>query len=381
MNPHLMPRTIAVMGRVLDQRDGLGLYCINLLRHMIALDSGNRYVILLRTPHHSRLFQEYGNAETRVLPARSKLWWDQITVPRAARRFDADLIFNPKFSIPFFTRRPCAFVLQDSDWYVNPQNYPWWDIIYIRLLLPLYCRKAKRLLVISQSTRADLVRHGVIQADKAEVTQAAVSPDFTPLRDELALRRFRSVYGLTERFILTATRAYHTGHTNSPPYPGGNNERLLRAYQRYRLLGGRLPLVVAGHRVEEYLRTKGFKDVDFAGVRFIGFVPNEQMHLAYQTAEFFVLVKLCESFGLPILEALACGCPAIVPNTCASPEVAGGAARLVDPYNVDDIARALLEVGSSTQSRLEMRERGLVRARTFSWTETARRTLAVLNEM
>jgi glycosyltransferase involved in cell wall biosynthesis len=381
MNPHPTPRTIAVMGRVLDQRDGLGLYCINLLRHMIALDSGNRYVIFLRTPLHGRLFQDYGNAETHVLPARSKLWWDQITVPRAARRFDADLIFNPKFSIPFFTRRPCAFVLQDSDWYVNPQNYPWWDIIYIRLLLPLYCRKAKRLLVISQSTRADLVRHGVIQADKAEVTHAAVSPGFTPLRDEVALRRFRSAYGLPERFILTATRAYHTGHTNSPPYPGGNNERLLRAYRRYRFLGGQLPLVVAGHRVEEYLRTKGFKDVDFAGVRFIGFVPNEQMHLAYQAAEFFVLVKLCESFGLPILEALASGCPAIVPNTCASPEVAGGAARLVDPYNEDDISRALLEVGSSAQSRLEMRERGLARARAFNWTETARRTLAVLNEM
>jgi glycosyltransferase involved in cell wall biosynthesis len=369
------------MGRVLDQRDGLGLYCINLLRHMIALDPGNRYVILLRTPLHGRLFQDYRNTETHVLPARSKLWWDQITVPRAARRCDADLIFNPKFSIPFFTRRPCAFVLQDSDWYVNPQNYPWWDIVYIRLLLPLYCRKAKRLLVISESTRADLVRHGVIQADKAEVTHAAVGPGFTPLRDELALRRFRSAYGLPERFILTATRAYHTGHTNSPPYPGGNNERLLRAYRRYRLLGGQLPLVVAGHRVEEYLQTRGFTDADFAGVRFIGFVPNEQMPLAYQAAEFFVLVKLCESFGLPILEALASGCPAIVPNTCASPEVAGGAARLVDPYNEDDIAQALLEVGSSAQSRWEMRERGLARAPAFNWTATARRTLAVLNEI
>lgn len=378
---HGASRTIGVMGRVLDQRDGLGLYCINLLRHMIALDPDNRYVIFLRTPRHAALFQDYANAQTRVLPAHGKLWWDQISVPRAARDLDVDLIFNPKFSVPFLTRRPCAFVLQDADWYVNPDNYPWWDIIYIRLLLPLYCRKAKRLLVISASTLADLARHGVIPANKAKVTHAAVSANFTPRRDEAALREFRSRYELPESFILTATRAYHTGHSHSPPYPGGNNERLLRGYQRYRQGNGRLPLVIAGHRIEEYLRAHGFTDADFAGVRFIGFIPNEQMHLAYQLAEFFVLAKLCESFGLPILEALATGCPAIVPKTCAAPEVAGGAARLIDPYDEEDIARALLEIGDSPQARREMRERGLSRAQAFSWTATARRTLDVLNEM
>jgi len=376
-----MPRTIGIMGRVLDQRDGLGFYCINLLRNMIALDRASRYVVFLATPKNADLFHDFTNVETHVLPSRSKLWWDQVVVPRAARRFNVDLIFNPKFSVPFFTRRPCAFVLQDSDWYVNPQNYPWWDNIYIRLMLPMYCRKAKRLLVISQSTRADLARYGVIEKKKAKVTYAAVSENFSPIRDETALSEFRSTYKLPATFILTAARAYHTGHKNSPPYAGGNIERLVRAYQLYRRQGGTLPLVVAGDRIDDYLRTRGFSDSDFAEIHFIGFVPNEVMHLAYQSAECFVLTKLCESFGLPILEALATGCPAIVPNTCASPEVAGGAARLIDPYNVDDIAQALLQISGSSERRKEMRELGLARARAFSWPETARATLAALNEM
>jgi glycosyltransferase involved in cell wall biosynthesis len=376
-----MRRTIGVMGRVLDQRDGLGLYCMQLLRNMIALDPGSRYVIFLATPKHIALFQDFKNAEAHVLPSRSKLWWDQVTVPRAARRFKVDLIFNPKFSVPLFTSRPCAFVLQDSDWYVNPQNYPWWDNIYIRMMLPMYCRKAKRLLVISQSTLSDLVRYGVIDAQRAKVTYAAVSSNFSPVRDEAALSGFRSAYKLPPSFILTAARAYHTGHTNSPSYPGGNNERLVRAYQQYRQRGGTLQLVVAGHRIEEYLRARGFGDRDFAGIQFIGFVPNDQMHLAYQSAECFVLTTLCESFGLPILEALASGCPAIVPKTCASPEVAGGAARLINPYDEGEIAQALLEISGSPQRRAEMRERGLIRARAFSWPETARLTLAVLNEI
>jgi glycosyltransferase involved in cell wall biosynthesis len=291
------------------------------------------------------------------------------------------VIFNPKFSIPLFTRRPCAFVLQDSDWYVNPQNYPWWDNLYIRLMLPIYCRKAKRLLVISQSTLADLARYGVLDPRKVTVTYAAVSQNFSPLRDQAALAAFRASFKLPPLFIFTATRAYHTGNKKLQPYPGGNNERLLRAYQQYRQRGGQLPLAIAGHRIEEYLRTKGFVDTDLTGVQFMGFVPNEQMHLAYQSAEFFVLAKLCESFGLPILEALASGCPAIVPSTCASPEIAGGSARLIDPYDESDIATALLEVGHSPQLRQSMRERGLERARVFNWAETARRTLAVLNEI
>jgi glycosyltransferase involved in cell wall biosynthesis len=375
------PRKIAIMGRALDQRDGLGLYCRHLLYHMVALDPASHYVILLTSPRHSALFKHFSNAEVHVLPSRSKLWWDQVTVARAARRLDVDLIFNPKFSVPLFTRRPCAFVLQDSDWYINPGHYPWWDNLYIRLMLPLYCRKAKRLMVISQSTLGELAHHGVVQPAKAEVTYAAVGANFTPRRDEQALSAFRSKYRLPEAFILTAARAYHTGHAHSPPYPGGNNERLVHAYQLYRAGGGALPLVVAGHQIEPYLRGKGFRDADLEGVRFVGFIPNEEMHLAYQLAQFFVVAKLCESFGLPILEALACGCPAIVPNTCASPEVAGGAARLIDPYDEQDIAEALLEVGGSEPLRREMRERGLDRAGAFTWPQTAQRTLAVLRQM
>jgi glycosyltransferase involved in cell wall biosynthesis len=370
------------MGRVLDQLpDGLGLYCSHLLRHMVMLDRRSRYVIWLRSAEHRDLFREFPNAETHILAARGKLWWDQASVPAAARRFDVDIIFNPKFSIPFATRRPCAFVLQDSDWYVNPRSYPWYDNLYIRLLLPLYCRKASRLLVISQFTRESLARHGVLPRGKAAVIHAAVGANFVPTRDEAALRAFRLQHHLPASFILTATRAYHSGLAHTPAYPGGNNERLIRAYRRFRERGGQLPLVVAGARIEPYLRARGFADADLKDIRFIGFVPNAQMHLAYQAATFFVLTKLCDSFGLPILEAMASGCPAIVPKTCAGPEVASGAARLIDPYDEQDICGAMLEMERSAQRRSDLQRLGLSRARGFTWTESARRTLAVLDEL
>lgn len=374
-------RTIGVMGRALDQNDGLGIYSVNLLREMLKLDPDSRYVIFLSTPQSQHLLRDFANVETCVLPARSKLWWDQVLTPWAARKFDVDLIFNPKFSIPLVSGRPCVFVHQGSDWYINPQNYPWWDNLYIRLMLPLYSRKARLTLSISQATLDDLTRCTSIDVSKSVVSYAGVGANFTADRDPQAQARFRAEYRLPERFILTVARVIHSGHRGQQPYPGGNNERLLRAYRRYRSDGGDLPLVMAGARIEAYLRAQGFSEADLADVTFTGFIPNERLHMAYQLAECFVLATLCESFGITIVEALACGCPVIAPSTCASPEIAGDAARLINPLDEVDIARALAEVTQSESLRDQLRERGFTRAKLFTWKDAARRTLNALDQI
>lgn len=374
-------RTIAVMARLVDQKDGLGIYGQHLLRELLLADPVTRYIIMLETPTCQELFRDYSNAEVVVMPARSKLYWDQVRVPRAAREFDADLIFNPKFSLPLFTRRPCVFVQQGSDWYVNPQNYPWWDNLYIRLMLPLYSRKASRTLAISQTTLDDLANYTSINVQDSVVSYAGIGANFKLERDQRALEAFRAEYHLPKRFILTVARVLHGAQKTIREYPGGNNERLIRAYRRYRNEGGDLPLVVAGNHVQEYLRARAFTDEDLEDVLFLGFVPNQRLHLAYQLAECFVLATLCESFGIPIVEAFACGCPAIVPNTCSAPEIAGGAAFLIDPRDEADIAGAFAEVTRSEPLRQRLRELGVHRARTLTWKETARRTLAVFNEL
>lgn len=375
-------RTIGVMARAVDQPDGLGRYCEQVLRHLLLLDPRTRYCVFLGSERTREQWRGFQNAHPYVLTSRSKLIWDQVMVPAAARRLGVDLLFNPKFSLPLFTRIPGVFVLQSSDWYVNPANYPWWDNIYIRLMLPLYCRKASGLLAISKTTLDDLSRHVKLTSPATAITYAGVGPGFTAQRDSLAHRQFREEYALPERFILTVARVQHTGHRGLPDYPGGNNERLLRAYRRYRQQSpAPLPLVVAGREIERYLRQRGFAAEDLEGVHFIGFVPNERLAPAYQLADCFVLATLFESFGLPILEALATGCPAIVPRTGAGPEVAGGASRLIDPYDETDIAAALLEVTSSQELRTQMSHAGLARARNFSWRQTAERILSVFNEL
>ena len=375
-------RTIGVMARALDQGDGLGLYCRQLLQHLLTLDTRTRYVIFLTGEQARGTFKEFANAREHVIPSRSKLVWDQLLVPLAAHRMNVDLLFNPKFSLPLLSGIPGVFVLQSCDWYVNPGNYPWWDNLYIRLMLPLYCRRASGVLAISRAILDQFVKYTNMKLPRAAITHAGTAPNFTAAADLEAQKRFRDEYGIPERFILTVARVLHTGHRGLPDYPGGNNERLLRAYRRYRRESpDPLPLLVAGRDVERYLRTRGFTSADLEGVRFLGFVPNDQLHAAYQLADCFVLATLYESFGLPILEALATGCPAIVPATGAGPEVAGAAARLIDPYDESDIARALLEVTASAALRERMRQEGVARARDFTWQRTAARVLEVFDEI
>jgi glycosyltransferase involved in cell wall biosynthesis len=353
------------MARPLNQQDGLGLYCRQVLRQLLIQDPTSRYVLFLAGTAGSEEFAKFSNATIHVMPSASKLWWDQVLVPRAARRFNVDLLFNPKFSLPLLTRIPGVFVLQSCDWYVNPGNYPWWDNLYIRLTLPLYCRKASGLLSISQSTLHELRTRGGLKLPDMPITYAGVGANFTPGRSR-------------ERFIFTVARVLHTGLKKQPVYPGGNNERLMRAYRQYRQsTPDPLPLVVAGRGVHEYLQAQGFSSEDLQGVQFLGFVPNESIHELYQRAQVFVLATLCESFGIPILEALATGCPAIVPNTGAAPEVAGGAARLIDPCDEQDIAAALLEVTSSEILRRRLAADGIARARAFGWNHSGRRILDV----
>jgi glycosyltransferase involved in cell wall biosynthesis len=370
------------MARAVDQADGLGRYCEQVLRHLLVLDPQTRYVIFLASDRTRAQWRTFENAQPCVLGSRSKLLWDQVSVPAAARRLGVDLLFNPKFSLPLLSRIPGVFVLQSSDWYVNPRNYPWWDNLYIRLMLPLYCRKARGLLSISQSTLDEIARHLKMTLPSTAITYAGVGPQFTIQGNPRAQQDFREEFVLPERFILTVARVQHTGHRGFPTYPGGNMERLLRAYGRYREQSAApLTLVVAGREIERYLRFQGFSEADLAGVHFIGFVPNERLALAYQMADCFVLATLFESFGLPILEALATGCPAIVPSTGAGPEVAGSAARLIDPYDEEDITAALLEVTGSQELRSQMSNAGLVRARNFSWRASAERVLCVFDEL
>ena len=134
---------IAIMMRVMDQDTGLRFYTESLIEDLLRIDQENFYVLLYMTPKWLGRFDGYDNAKEVLIKSSNKLVWDQVRVPYAAWREGADLIYNPKFSIPLVTHCPVAMGLQEPAWWVHPEHHTWLDIRYMRAMLPLYCRKAK----------------------------------------------------------------------------------------------------------------------------------------------------------------------------------------------------------------------------------------------
>lgn len=366
---------------MLSQPDGLAVYGENLLEAMARLDPDSLYHVAIRDGEIRSRFADAPNVRISKLAAPSKILWDQIAIPSLARHIGADLIFNPKFSVPLLTNIPSVFVLHAADWFVNPGNYEWWDNLYIRLALPTYAYRAAALTAISRTIVDELGRHTRIDTNKITVTHAAPGPQFHPVSDNGQLARFREEYGLPDRFILSVVRVLHTGHAGKIFYAGGNARTLIQAWRGYRSQGGDLPLVIAGEDVERRLESLGLPPSreEASDVHFLGFVPHDRMPELYSMAEMFVLPTLYESFSLPLVEAMACGCPVVAPSTGACPEVAGQAAILVDPRDAVAMAAAMLSLDSDDALRRDLREAGLARAETFSWDEIARRTLHAID--
>ena len=358
---------IGVMLRHLGEPGGIGVYTSNVLRALLSIDHQNEYVLLYDSPQHLGQFADYLNAVERVLPVRNKLWWDQVSVPHFAKREGVDIIFNPKLSIPLLTDRKTVLVMHGAEQFALPWAFKWYDRAYFTLANRLYCRKASAIISMTEIGKTDIAKYMGATPYKIHVVPEAYNEQCHILRADETLD-VKERYSLPEKFIL------FLGGLN----PIKNLGNVLRAYH---MIHQTIPhkLVVVGFRRWKFaqdlklVRQLGLEDK----VLFAGFVADEEIPVFYNLADAFVFPSLYEGFGIPVLEAMACGCPVIASRTGCSPEVVGDAALLVDPYNAAEIGRAIALVLGNHYVRQELIQKGLQRVKDFSWEKCARETLAV----
>ena len=363
------------MMRAMDQDSGFRAFTEGLVDNMLRIDDENLYVLFYRTKKYLGHFSSYRNVKEVYLGAPHKFAWDQISVPYRAWKEKVDIIFNPKFSVPLVSHCPVAMGLQEPAWWTEPEYYEWFDVLYNKTMLPLYCRKASQIFPMSNFILDENRKYLGLPFDNAIVTHTVPGPQFRPIEDTGFLETIRAKHGLPQRFIFNPTRVDHPGLDKSDSFFGGKNpDTTLRAFTMCR---AEIPheLVFAGRRVREYFLHLGFRDKDFERVRFIGFVPLEELAGLYNLAELVVIPSFYEGCPATIMQAMACGSPVIASKTGGSPEVSGDGALLVDPHNPAEVAREMKAVLMNENLRKELKPKGLKRASFFNWQRTAKLTL------
>jgi glycosyltransferase involved in cell wall biosynthesis len=375
LNAHLLSFAATYRGA------GISRSIANLLRGLQVVDAENEYTVFLDTRHVPPGFLTAPNFRPALSPLPTawppaRLLWEQLVQPIELARRHSDLLHALAYVLPLAWTGPSVVTVYDLSFWRTPERFPAAQRLYLATLTRLSVRRAARVIAISQSTKRDLVELMGVPADRVRVVPLAIEEEFRPVTEAAALADLRRRRGLPEHMIL------YVGTLE----PRKNLVTLLEAYARCR---GETspespwpPLVLAGGKGWGYEAI--FAAVERLGlseaVLLPGFVPHGELPLWYSAADIFVYPSLYEGFGLPVLEAMACGTPVITSNVSSLPEVAGEAGLLVDPTDAEALAEALRQVWRDADLRQEMRTRGLAQAARFSLAALARQTMTVYQE-
>ncbi len=370
---------IAINAHLLAQeegyrRAGVSRYIYNLLIHVLREDPEGDYTVFL----NNRCALSLSVSERRSRLPTDRPWvrilWEQFLQPMELAAHHVDLLHSPVNIQPVLL--PCRGVVTVTDlsFMIFPQAFLGGQRFYQTLFTRLSVRRASRVVAISASTAQDLARFFAVPADRISIIYPGVDAAYGPIREQAGMAGFRRLHGLPERFILFVGTLE----------PRKNLLTLLEAYGEFKRRTARqYKLVLAGGK--GWLYQSLFAAVEQLGLQddviLPGFIPEGELPLWYNAAEVFVYPSLYEGFGLPPLEAMACGTPVIVSNASSLPEVVGDAAVLVDPHNVDEWVAALCRLCDDADMRAELCSRGLERAREFSWTRMAQETVRVYREV
>jgi len=365
---------IGIMMRHMEgQIGGVATYTLEVLKHMFEIDSLNEYVLFYKTPPRHQSFARFPNVEEIVVRFPTRILWDQVAIPIKIREKRIDILFNPKLTVPILTSCKSVFVRTGGDWYAFPQNYPLLDRIYFTLAAPIYLHKAAGIVSISNCCTEQLLHHTSLNPKKLFTIYPGVAERYCARHDEERLRFVKERYGLPDQFMLFVGKIY----------PMKNFTRILLAFHEARKRRS-FKFVFVGKPFLKY--KKELRIIDDLGLEKeviqVGWVPDEDLPSFYQLATFLSFPSLYEGFGFPIIEAMASGCPVLTSDRGgATAEVAGGAALLVDPTNVNSIAEGMYQMISDETLRQGLREKGLKRARDFTWEDCSRRTLSLLERV
>ena len=347
-------------------------YAANLVEALAAVDRENRYTIYVTRPAAFERFDgRWPNVRVQRTLPHTPLLRVPFTLSAELRRRPVDLL-HVQYTAPPLAPCPVVATIHDLSFEHLPETFKRRSWMQLRLTVRRTARRVAHVIVPSEFTRRDLIETYKLDPSRVSVIPLAAAAHFRPVADAGERERVRRRYGVGGEYVLAVGSIQ----------PRTNLERLVRAYSLLRRERGRsnLPqLVLVGKRAWLYGETlKAIEEEGVGGsVVLTGYVSEGDLPALYSGALCFAYPSYFEGFGLPPLEAMSCGAPVLTGNLTSLPEVVGDAGLAADPFDTGALARALARLIDDDALRAELRARGLKRARSFDWRNTARMTLQV----
>lgn len=361
------------------QQGGNETYIRGLIRALAEVDGQNRYTLYLANADAATEWRDdfclrFPNFNVRLLPPPTPLVKVPLILTYELRRRPVDVL-HVQYTSPPFCPAPVVATIHDLAFEHMPETFTRRGSFQLKLTVRRTARRAARIATVSEYSRQDILRTYKLPPEKVAVTYNGVESHFitqneSPSEAEDIRRRF----GVGGDFLLAVGSLQ----------PRKNLVRLIRAYSRLRNENGDFTaqLVIVGRKL--WLADEIFAEVKkqrwAEDVILTGYVEDQDLPKLYRAATAFVYPSLFEGFGLPPLEAMACGTPVVTSNVSSLPEVTGKAALLIDPKNESELASALLRITGDQSLRAKLREQGIEQARKFTWRAAAEKTLQLYRE-
>jgi glycosyltransferase involved in cell wall biosynthesis len=355
---------------------GIGTYIRNLLRLLARIDRVNDYVLLCGQADLEVAGQLGPNFRCVLEPSPNYSFREQVHVPWVLRRVQPDVFHAPHYVLPPAVRARSVVTIHDCIHLMFPQYLPnRAAYAYAKASMWSAARRSDRILTVSEASKRDILHFFKVRPEKVVVVYNAIDEHFRVAPAEEDVARVRERYQLEHGFVLYAG--------NIKPHK--NLVRLIEAFAELRKDSSfeELKLLIIGDQISKLpaLRRAVHKYKLHKHVRFLGYLPDETLAILYRLAAVFVFPSLYEGFGLPPLEAMASGTPVVTSNVSSLPEVTGGAAVLVDPYDVESIVDGIRRVLTNPALAADLRAKGIERAREFSWERSVERTRRLYEEV
>lgn len=350
---------------------GIGRYVFELIHHVLKIDDQNHYSLFFNAPEFEKFHTSRKGVSKILVDAKHYSWDEQWKFRRLLNGANLDLMHFTHFNAPILYRRPSIVTIHDLTltFYPGKKMQSFWHRLGYHFTIRSIVRRAKQVIAVSEHTKRDLVRILNTDPEKISVIHEGVNPMFHKISEQRMVDEFRAKMGLTKPYLL------YTGVWRSHK----NLVNLIRAFailkHQYHFDGW---LVITGKEDPWYPEVKETvaQEKLEGEVRFTGLIPDEDLVLLYNGALLYVLPSFYEGFGLPALEAFACGIPVCAAKSSSLPEVCGeGNAVFFDPHDPKDIASKIASVYNHPEKIAELVSRGFNRIKDFSWEKMARETL------